>query len=151
MIRSRNFLPRTEASSCHSTNVGLIAGPLLVAFALAALNAVGASSAKAIAKASSPINLTLSVDPKSPAAGGATTFIIGVKDRKGHPLSGAKVSASLVMTSMDMGKNIVDATVRGPGLYVGTGQFTMSGGWDVIVTAVKGSQKTTKTFPFTVK
>jgi nitrogen fixation protein FixH len=95
--------------------------------------------------------VSLAVSPKPVSDASATTFTIRLTDAKGHPVSGAAVSASLVMTDMDMGRNVVNAKPKSPGVYAGTGQFTMSGSWNVVVTASKGTEKSVKTFPFAVK
>ena len=53
----------------------------------------------------------------------------------------ADVKVSLVMPLMDMGKNEFTAQEAAPGVYRGTGKFTMGDEWEVFVTVTKDGKK----------
>jgi nitrogen fixation protein FixH len=81
--------------------------------------------------------MALTTSPAQPVSGEDTTFEVTLNDASGQPVAGAKVEAALEMKIMDMGKNVVTLADKGNGVYQGKGQFTMSGPWDVVVTANK--------------
>jgi len=93
-------------------------------------------------KAPAP-SVTFSTKP-APAAAGATTFTVVVKDAAGKPVTGADVAVEFVMPAMPMMKmpemrNTTmlkapeDAKVAATGTYVGAGQIMMAGTWNVTV------------------
>jgi hypothetical protein len=79
--------------------------------------------------------MSLAMDPAQPKFGRKTNFRVTVKQTLGTPVDGAQVEASLVMPLMDMGKNQFALKLAGNGEYEGTGEFTMAGEWEVIVSA----------------
>jgi hypothetical protein len=79
--------------------------------------------------------MSLAMDPAQPKFGRKTNFRATVKQTLGTPVDGAQVEISLVMPLMDMGKNQFALKPAGNGAYEGTGEFTMAGEWEVIVTA----------------
>jgi len=88
--------------------------------------------------------MSLAMDPTQPKFGRKTNFRVTVKQTLGTPVDGAQVEASLVMPLMDMGKNQFALKPAGNGVYQGTGEFTMAGEWEVVVTA-SAQGKTGKT------
>ncbi len=88
--------------------------------------------------------MSLVMDPAQPRFGRKTKFRVAVKQTLGRPVDGAQVEASLVMPLMDMGKNQFALKPVGNGEYEGTGEFTMAGEWEVVVTA-NAQGKTAKT------
>ncbi|MBV9086804.1 MAG: FixH family protein [Acidobacteriaceae bacterium] len=94
----------------------------------------------------SAFTMSLNIDPAQPVFSRKTRFTVKVTDRSGAPVSGANARASLVMPLMDMGKNELDLKPTGDGTYQGTGQFTMAGEWEVVVTAAANGQKGKYTF-----
>lgn len=82
-----------------------------------------------------PGKMALMTDPAQPISGQDTTFRVTLADPAGQPMSGVKVQADLKMQIMDMGKNVVQLADKGNGLYEGKGQFSMTGPWNVIVSA----------------
>ena len=88
--------------------------------------------------------MSLIMDPAQPKFGRKTNFRVTVKQTLGTPVDGAQVEASLVMPLMDMGKNQFALKAAGNGEYEGTGEFSMAGEWEVIVTAT-AEGKTGKT------
>ena len=76
---------------------------------------------------------------------------VRVTDAQGQPLSNARVSVDLSMPSMPMPDNKTFLRETGPGTYMGTVRFTMSGAWTATVTATKGGAQGTQTFPVTVQ
>jgi len=93
-------------------------------------------------------SLTFSVIPSRPQTLDPAQFQVQVTGRSGSPVSGAAVSAQLAMPGMEMGRNVVVLReTQPPGTYIGTGRFTMAGGWQVTVSAVKGAAHQVKTFP----
>lgn len=85
--------------------------------------------------------MDLKTQPPVPMANQDTLFTLHVVDAQGNPVTGATADLSLVMTFMDMGKNIVHLQDRGNGNYVGTGQFSMSGDWDCHITVQSGGRQ----------
>ena len=79
--------------------------------------------------------MSLAMDPAQPKFGRKTKFRVSVEQTLGTPVEGAQAEVSLVMPLMDMGKNQFALKPVGKGEYEGTGEFTMSGEWEVIVTA----------------
>ena len=86
--------------------------------------------------------------PKS----GDNALIISVTDAQGKPVDGAKITASVAMTSMDMGTTHPAVTERGVGQFAATVNFSMAGPWRVTVKVSTHGQKVqTKAFDFTAK
>jgi len=88
--------------------------------------------------------MSLAMDPAQPKFGRKTNFRISIKQTLGTPVDGAQAEASLVMPLMDMGRKQFALKPAGNGGYEGTGEFTMAGEWEVIVTA-NAQGKTGKT------
>ncbi len=86
-------------------------------------------------------HMELKTQPQVPTANQNTTFTVHVADADGKPVLGATADLSLVMTFMDMGKNVVHLQDRGNGDYSGVGQFTMAGDWDCHVIVQTGAKR----------
>jgi nitrogen fixation protein FixH len=97
------------------------------------------------------LNIALTTQPSSPRSLDPTHFTVTLKDAQGQPVTGANARINLQMPTMDMGQNRVVLSPQSPGLYVGKGRFTMSGDWQMTVTATKGSEHATQSFPVTVQ
>ncbi len=94
--------------------------------------------------------MELTTVPSPPVSGKDTNFQLKLSDAAGNPVPAADVKAALVMPSMDMGKNEVTLADKGDGKYEGTGKFTMSGPWNVVVTAKAQGKSGQQTFPVVV-
>ncbi len=94
----------------------------------------------------SAFNMAISFEPSPPKMSSKTKFHLSLTDLSGAPVDGAKVQVSLVMPLMDMGKNEFALQPAGKGVYEGTGQFTMSGEWEVVVNAAAGGKSGRTTF-----
>lgn len=94
----------------------------------------------------STLKMSVSFEPPQPVMSKKTTFHMTVTDLSGAPVNDAKVQASLVMPLMDMGKNEFALQPAGGGRYHGTGQFTMSGEWEVVLTANAAGKSGKTTF-----
>jgi nitrogen fixation protein FixH len=92
----------------------------------------------------SAFTMSLAMDPSQPKFARKTNFRVTAKKTLGTPVEGAQVEISLVMPLMDMGKNQFALKPAGNGEYEGTGEFTMAGEWEVVVTA-SAQGKTGKT------
>ena len=92
----------------------------------------------------SAFNMAISFEPSPPKMSSKTKFHLTLTDLSAGPVDGATVQVSLVMPLMDMGKNEFALQPAGKGVYEGTGQFTMSGEWEVVVNA-NAAGKTGKT------
>jgi len=90
--------------------------------------------------------MALAMDPAQPKFGRKTNFRVTVKQTLGTPVEGAQVEASLVMPLMDMGKNQFALKPAGSGEYEGTGEFSMAGEWEVVVTASAAGETGKTTF-----
>ena len=86
------------------------------------------------------------------AASGDNVMSLAVTDSKGAPVTGARIAASVAMTSMDMGTSHPQFTEIGKGVYHSTVNFGMSGPWRVTVkvTPPNGAPQTA-TFDFDAK
>jgi len=88
--------------------------------------------------------MSLAMDPAQPRFASKTTFRVTVKQTAGTPVDDGQVEVSLVMPLMDMGRNQFTLKPAGIGEYEGTGEFSMAGEWEVVVTAT-AQGKTGKT------
>lgn len=88
--------------------------------------------------------MSLAMDPSQPKFARKTAFHVTIKQTLGTPVDGAQAEISLVMPLMDMGKNQFALKPADNGEYEGTGEFSMAGEWEVIVTA-SAQGKTGKT------
>jgi nitrogen fixation protein FixH len=70
-----------------------------------------------------------------------TTLTLRLTDPHGTAIEGARVRFTLFMPLMDMGKEEVEATIAGNGIYVGKGVFSMDGIWLVQADIERGNQK----------
>lgn len=98
-----------------------------------------------------PIPLTVTATTPSPKTGD-NLLTITVRDAQGKPVTGAKVTASVAMTSMDMGTTHPTVQEVGSGKYTVTAAFSMAGPWRVKVrVAAPGQNPALKAFDFTAK
>jgi hypothetical protein len=84
---------------------------------------------------------------------GDNNLLITIKDASGAPVTGAKITTSVAMTSMDMGTTHPQPKEIGSGQYRATTNFSMSGPWRVTikVTPPSGGAAQTATFDFNAK
>ena len=110
-----------------------------------------ASAPPASTPAAGPVVVTAALS--APArVGSANTLTVTVMGADGKPLTGAKVSSSVAMTSMDMGTTHPSFKDLGGGKYAGQVGFSMAGSWRVTIKAVPpGGKPQTKSFDFTAK
>ncbi len=108
----------------------------------AASNATPAAASKQI---------TLDWTPKQPRSLDPIQFTVHLFGAEGQPQSAGKVSLSIAMPTMDMGKNVVPLKATAPGVYVGTGRFSMAGDWWATVTVGTGGVVKTVVIPISVK
>jgi biotin operon repressor len=104
-----------------------------------------------VAAQPSPWKMATTVEPAEPTSETDTTFQVRLTNEAGAPVSGAEVKADLKMSLMDMGKNVASLADKGNGIYEGKGRFSMTGPWDVIMTASKDGKSGTQTFPVVVR
>ena len=97
-----------------------------------------------------PGKMILTTAPAPPPSEKDLVFQLHLTGADGAPVAGAKVTAELVMPVMDMGKNEIIFTEKGKGDYEGTGKFTMSGPWNVVITASAPGQSGQQTIPVVV-
>lgn len=101
--------------------------------------------------AQSPWRMTFETDPAEPKANKPATIRIRLTNADDTAVTGARVTASLTMALMDMGKSEVQLVEKGDGAYEGKGTFTMSGPWKVVVTASSGGKTGEQKFEVAVK
>lgn len=92
------------------------------------------------------LSVALTMSPENPRQMDPVAFTVTVADKHGKPIQDARVSAALVMPSMDMGRNEVAFKHSRAGAYTGSGRFTMSGEWNVVVTASVGRKNAMRSF-----
>jgi len=139
------------------THAGSLAvlGAALVLLVMTALPGIVAAATPQGSSAQKPaLDITFTSKP-SPPKSGENTFEVTVKDPSGKPVTDAEVSAMFYMAAMgampEM-KNTVTLKHQKEGRYVGTGQVTMAGKWDVTVSVKRaGKEIGSKKFPITAK
>lgn len=97
-----------------------------------------------------PVRITavMTSAPKS----GDNALTVSITDAQGKPVAGAKITASVAMTSMDMGTTHPAVAGKGAGQYAATVNFSMAGPWRVTVkVAAPGQKVQTKAFDFLAK
>ena len=105
-------------------------------------------SSDAPASAPAAVTATMASAPKT----GDNPLTITVTDASGKPVTGATLSASVAMTSMDMGTTHPAVTEKGAGQYASTVNFSMAGPWRVKVKVTAPGQKPLiKAFDFEAK
>jgi YtkA-like len=125
------------------------------AFALVSIAVILAAFATGCSKhAPSPTaawKLTLKVDPDHPRMVRPATFTVHIAASPGAAVDAARVTGSLNMTLMNMGKTEVYFEPQGHGDYAATlPSFDMSGPWELTVDASQGSITAHKVFPVTI-
>jgi len=100
--------------------------------------------------ASSPVKITATT-ASAPKAGD-NPLTISITDGQGKPVTGAIITTSVAMTSMDMGTTHPAVTEKGSGQYAATVNFSMAGPWRITVkAAAPGRKPQTKAFDFSAK
>lgn len=98
-----------------------------------------------------PVPLTVTAAINTPKAGD-NALQITITDAQGKPITGAKITTSVAMTSMDMGTTHPAVTEKGNGQYTTTANFSMTGPWRVKVKVTPVARKPqTNAFDFTAK
>jgi nitrogen fixation protein FixH len=81
-----------------------------------------------------------------------STLQLTVTNASNQPVNVGKVTIDLTMTTMLMPPNTVNMREISPGVYVGTGIFTMAGPWQANVkSSLHGKESTIGSFAITVK
>ena len=100
--------------------------------------------------ASSPVKITATT--ASAPKVGDNPLTISITDGQGKPVTGAIITTSVAMTSMDMGTTHPTVTEKDGGQYAVTANFSMAGPWRVKVKATApGRKPQTKAFEFNAK
>ena len=109
----------------------------------------GPASPSPAAPASAPSAVAATINaPKS----GNNALQITVTDAQGKPITGAKITTSVAMTSMDMGTTHPAVKDIGNGKYAATVNFSMAGPWRVNVKVTPpGQNMQIKAFDFDAK
>lgn len=95
-------------------------------------------------------SLKITAKMASAAKSGDNALDIVVTNAAGKPLTSAKITAQVEMTSMNMGTTSPLVKETGKGHYTTTVNFSMTGPWRVIVkVAVPGQKPQIKSFDFT--
>lgn len=90
-----------------------------------------------------PYQISLQVEPNPPPITQLATLSIQVLEIKTQqPIMNAHVSAEMVMETMDMITDRIEATAQDNGVYTIPMQFAMSGPWQVRVHVVVTGAKT---------
>ena len=100
----------------------------------------------------SPAPVKITVVTTSPPKSGDNPLLISVTDAQGKAVTGAAITTSVAMTSMDMGTTYPAVTEKGGGQYAATVNFSMAGPWRVKVKVTAPGQKPQiKAFDFSAK
>lgn len=92
----------------------------------------------------SPYKVALAMDPAQPVSQKPVTFRFTVTDAAGKPAAARSANVALVMPLMDMGKNEFAAKETAPGVYEGSGAFSMGDEWEIFLTLRRGKEKPAK-------
>ncbi len=99
-----------------------------------------------------PLTVTAALASGAAKTGEGNILVVTVTDAAGRPVTGAHVTSSAAMVTMDMGTTHPVFKDMGNGKYKGTVGFSMAGPWRVTVkAAVLGRPPQTKAFDFTAK
>ncbi len=79
-------------------------------------------------------DVTTALAPSPPKARTGNVLTLTITGSDGKPLAGAKITASVAMTTMDMGTTHPAFEDLGDGRYQGNVSFAMAGPWQVTVT-----------------
>lgn len=135
----------------RSPSLMLWALGILPAFLSAGCGKQPAPPALSTSSAAAHWQIRLTTVPAAPRQLDPVQFRIAVTDKSGRAVSGAAVTVSLIMPSMDMGQNQSAAAPGAAGTYTATGWFTMPGDWQVMVQASKSAEQQSQSFPVTVQ
>jgi hypothetical protein len=134
-------MKKGASSAMHMRRMTL-ALPLLV-FVLASLCLSGCSRSDAgPPSATGTLQTVIETAPSPPHAGQDVKFTVRVTEGS-QPLAKAQVSLFLEMSDMDHGENRVALQEQLPGVYAGTGRFSMAGAWLVHVRAEQNGRTET--------
>ncbi len=110
----------------------------------------GTSAPTMTATSSTPVNLTQTQDglkvtfKVTPDTFGPNSFgVVLVDAATGQPIDGASVHLISTMLDMDMGTQTLDLKGQGGGFYLGQGDLTMGGHWQMVVQVRVPSDPTT--------
>lgn len=110
----------------------------------------GTSAPTMTATSSTPVNLTQTQDglkvtfKVAPDTFGPNSFgVVLVDAATGKPIDGASVHLISTMLDMDMGTQTLDLKGQGGGFYLGQGDLTMGGHWQMVVQVRVPSDPTT--------
>jgi Tfp pilus assembly protein PilW len=149
-----------SCSACQSPPVNSVTQSTLVttlpdstptasAISTSSLATITATQSPAIARSGDLVVQFLT--DHNPPVHGVDVFQVFVTDTTGRAIAEAGVSYDLIMTNMNMGKNVVNATWLGDGYYTGKVYLSMPGPWRVTVSINRDGQVTTASFDFMVK
>ncbi len=95
--------------------------------------------------------VTTTISPNPPKARHGNILAVELADSDGKPVAGAKITAAVSMTTMDMGTSRPTFKDLGDGRYQATVSFAMPGPWQVALTIKEGNGKPiTKVMPYNV-
>ncbi len=101
--------------------------------------------------ASAGLGISAAMTPDPPRVGAANRMVVTVMDSTGKPVTGAKVTSEVGMTSMNMGTGRPLFRDLGDGRYEGSPRFSMPGPWRVRLTVTPPQGKpATRSFDYTV-
>ena len=103
-----------------------------------------------VAPTTSMLKITAAMPSSSKA--GDNALNITVMDSDGKPITGATITTSVAMTSMDMGTTHPSVTEKGAGQYATTVNLSMAGPWRVkLKVMLPGQKPQNKAFDFTAR
>ncbi len=85
--------------------------------------------------------------PLKPGNGVLDAYVV---DANGQPVDDAVLTFTINMTNMNMGNNVTQPPLVGPGHYSKTVRFSMAGPWRVTIKIVREGQTNTVAFDFNV-
>jgi hypothetical protein len=100
--------------------------------------------------ATSPWKMSLETEPPKLRMNQPARFRVRVSDEGGRPVSRVQAQGSLNMPLMDMGKNEFTLVEKDAGSYEGSSKFSMSGPWELVVTAKQDAITHRQTFDLRV-
>jgi nitrogen fixation protein FixH len=95
--------------------------------------------------------LTIEMRPPRPRKDAPFTLLVRVADPAGKAVSNASVHGSIVMSTADRGRQELDFSNAGDGLYRAETRVSFPGSWEVWLTATRGSDRVRQYTPFQVE
>ena len=95
--------------------------------------------------------MTIEMQPPRPRKNAPFSLLVRVLDAAGNPVANATVHASVTMSNSDRGRQELDFSNAGGGLYRLETKVSVAGAWEAWLTARRGNDRVQQFTPFWVE